>query len=56
MYDFDNSSYFVIKDHMREMFKPNRHPEMFTEAFKHPEKPVDWDTIFEGFDAAVDWY
>lgn len=33
----------------------DRHPEVFTDAFLHPEKPVDWDMLYEGFDAAVDW-
>lgn len=32
------------------------HPEQFLKAFKHPEKPVNWDLLYEGFDAAVDWY
>ncbi|CDS08323.1 hypothetical protein LRAMOSA02271 [Lichtheimia ramosa] len=32
-----------------------RHPEVFHDAFLHPEKPVDWDMLYEGFDAAVDW-
>ncbi|KAI7882022.1 hypothetical protein K492DRAFT_176543, partial [Lichtheimia hyalospora FSU 10163] len=41
--------------HMKEMFRYGRHPEMFTEAFKHPEKPVEWNTIYDGYDAAVDW-
>ncbi|KAI7875055.1 hypothetical protein K492DRAFT_221542 [Lichtheimia hyalospora FSU 10163] len=41
--------------HMREMFKPNSHPEIFLEAYKNPDEPADWDTAYEGFDAAVDW-
>lgn len=32
------------------------HPQQFIEAFKHPDKPVNWDSLYEGFDAAVDWY
>lgn len=31
------------------------HPEQFIKAFKHPEEPVNWDLLYEGFDAAVDW-
>ncbi|KAJ8655107.1 hypothetical protein O0I10_009142 [Lichtheimia ornata] len=43
--------------HMRSVMMDNvdRHPEVFTDAFLHPEKPVDWDMLYEGFDAAVDW-
>lgn len=33
---------------------PDAEPELFTEAHLHPEK-ADFDRIYEGFDAAVDW-
>ncbi|KAI9491218.1 P-loop containing nucleoside triphosphate hydrolase protein [Zychaea mexicana] len=40
--------------HMRSMFECDRKPEVFEEAYLHPEKPVDWDELYEGFSAAVD--
>lgn len=40
---------------MNEMDAPGRHPELFVEQINHPESD-HWDTIYEGFDAAVDWY
>ena len=42
--------------HMRELLLKDRNPEIFTEAYLYPDKPVDWDKAYEGFDAAVDWY
>ncbi|CDH52622.1 hypothetical protein RO3G_13878 [Lichtheimia corymbifera JMRC:FSU:9682] len=41
--------------HMRELFNQDRHPEVFLEAYKNPDKPADWDKAYEGYDAAVDW-
>ncbi|CDS08325.1 hypothetical protein LRAMOSA02273 [Lichtheimia ramosa] len=43
--------------HMRNvlMGDVDRHPEVFCDAYLHPNKPVDWDMLYEGFDAAVDW-
>ncbi|KAI8146476.1 P-loop containing nucleoside triphosphate hydrolase protein [Fennellomyces sp. T-0311] len=41
--------------HMRSMHEPNAQPELFTKAYLHPEEPVDWDQIYEGYDAACDW-
>lgn len=41
---------------MKEMMAPGRHPLEFREAYLHPEKETDWDMIYDGFDAAVDWY
>lgn len=29
--------------HMRSMIECDRHPEVFEEAYKNPEKQVDWD-------------
>ncbi|ORY95640.1 hypothetical protein BCR43DRAFT_564483 [Syncephalastrum racemosum] len=40
--------------HMNVMDAPGRHPELFVEQISHPEHD-NWDTIYEGFDAAVDW-
>ncbi|KAI9491219.1 P-loop containing nucleoside triphosphate hydrolase protein [Zychaea mexicana] len=40
--------------HMRELLETDGHPEVFEEAYKNPEKPVDWDSVYEGFSAAVD--
>ncbi|ORY95610.1 P-loop containing nucleoside triphosphate hydrolase protein [Syncephalastrum racemosum] len=40
--------------HMASMMECDRKPEAFVEAYKHPDKPVDWDTLYEGFDAACD--
>ncbi|KAI8147538.1 P-loop containing nucleoside triphosphate hydrolase protein [Fennellomyces sp. T-0311] len=40
--------------HMREMLAGKSRPELFTEAFNHPEKTPDWNLVYEGFDAAVD--
>ncbi|KAI8140769.1 P-loop containing nucleoside triphosphate hydrolase protein [Fennellomyces sp. T-0311] len=40
--------------HMRSMLAGDCHPELFIEAFKHPEKDADWDFIYEDYDAAVD--
>ncbi|ORZ01265.1 P-loop containing nucleoside triphosphate hydrolase protein [Syncephalastrum racemosum] len=41
--------------HMEElMLNPNSEPHLFTEAYFHPEK-ADFDRIYQGFDAAVDW-
>ena len=28
---------------------------MFVKAYEYPERDIDWDYIYEGFDAAVDW-
>ncbi|CDS09961.1 hypothetical protein LRAMOSA02638 [Lichtheimia ramosa] len=41
--------------HMREILSRDLHPEIFLEAYVNPDKPVDWDKAYEGFDAAVDW-
>ncbi|CDS09510.1 hypothetical protein LRAMOSA10870 [Lichtheimia ramosa] len=40
---------------MREFFTADRHPELFLDAYLNPDKPVDWDKLYEGFDAAVGW-
>ena len=40
---------------MCSMYQQDLNPEMFVEAYKHPERPVDWDILYEGFDAACDW-
>ncbi|KAG2221109.1 hypothetical protein INT45_008630 [Circinella minor] len=32
----------------------DRHPEVFEEAYKNPDKPVDWDWLYDEFTAAVD--
>ena len=42
--------------HMREMFNRDGHPEVFQEAYEHPDHDIDWDMVYDGFDAAVDWY
>ncbi|KAI8144769.1 P-loop containing nucleoside triphosphate hydrolase protein [Fennellomyces sp. T-0311] len=41
--------------HMREMKKPQSRPDLFLEAYEHPEREADWDLIYDGYDAAVDW-
>ena len=43
--------------HMFEMFEggDERYPELFQEAYEHPDHDVDWDKIYSGFNAAVDW-
>ncbi|KAI7847489.1 P-loop containing nucleoside triphosphate hydrolase protein [Circinella umbellata] len=41
--------------HMHEMFNRDGHPEVFQEAYEHPEHEIDWDMLYDGFDAAVDW-
>lgn len=40
---------------MRELIREDRHPEVFLDAYLNPEKPVDWDKLYDGYDAAVDW-
>ncbi|KAI8061483.1 P-loop containing nucleoside triphosphate hydrolase protein [Gilbertella persicaria] len=30
-------------------------PEIFEEAYKNPDAPVDWDRAYLGYNAAVDW-
>lgn len=40
---------------MKEMHAPNRYPELFVEQYNNPELD-HWDTIYQDFDAAVDWY
>ncbi|KAI9493761.1 P-loop containing nucleoside triphosphate hydrolase protein [Zychaea mexicana] len=40
--------------HMRAMFEGNGHPELFAQAYDNPEKPADWDRMYEGWEAAVD--
>ncbi|KAI8144352.1 P-loop containing nucleoside triphosphate hydrolase protein [Fennellomyces sp. T-0311] len=42
--------------HMREMlFTRDGYPEIFQEAYEHPDHDIDWDKVYEGYDAAVDW-
>lgn len=41
---------------MRELIRVDRYPETFLDAYLNPEKPVDWDLLYEGYDAALDWY
>ncbi|KAG2226078.1 hypothetical protein INT45_011695, partial [Circinella minor] len=40
--------------HMINMIDGGGKPELFEEAWDHPEKDIDWDYIYEGWDAAVD--
>ncbi|ORY95845.1 P-loop containing nucleoside triphosphate hydrolase protein [Syncephalastrum racemosum] len=41
--------------HMRELLdRDHGTSQMFLDAYQHPEKPVDWDLLYEGYDAAVD--
>lgn len=37
------------------LMDPTQVPEIFEEAYKHPEAPVDWIRAYQGYDAAVDW-
>ncbi|KAL7314938.1 hypothetical protein PS15m_006452 [Mucor circinelloides] len=37
------------------LMDPTQVPEIFEEAYKHPEAPVDWVRAYQGYDAAVDW-
>ncbi|KAI9492807.1 P-loop containing nucleoside triphosphate hydrolase protein [Zychaea mexicana] len=30
-------------------------PEAFEDAYRHPEREVDWDKLYAGFSAAADW-
>ncbi|ORY95611.1 hypothetical protein BCR43DRAFT_493281 [Syncephalastrum racemosum] len=39
---------------MTSMMECDRKPEAFVEAYQHPERAVDWDALYEGFDAACD--
>ncbi|KAI7858706.1 P-loop containing nucleoside triphosphate hydrolase protein [Circinella umbellata] len=41
--------------HMHAFNEERRRPDMFVEAYEYPERDIDWDYIYEGFDAAVDW-
>ncbi|KAI9268303.1 P-loop containing nucleoside triphosphate hydrolase protein [Phascolomyces articulosus] len=41
---------FVMLKHEQEQY-----PELFTEAYEHPEHDIDWDKVYTGFNAAVDW-
>ncbi|KAI8149847.1 P-loop containing nucleoside triphosphate hydrolase protein [Fennellomyces sp. T-0311] len=41
--------------HMKTLNEEGGRAEMFTKAYEHPEEAVDWDYIYEGFDAAIDW-
>ncbi|KAI9265014.1 P-loop containing nucleoside triphosphate hydrolase protein [Phascolomyces articulosus] len=42
--------------HMRAMYENTEsHPDIFKEAYENPNQPVDWDVLYSGFDAAVDW-
>ncbi|KAL0093585.1 P-loop containing nucleoside triphosphate hydrolase protein [Phycomyces blakesleeanus] len=34
---------------------PSQDPDLFRDAYLFPEDPVDWDNVFKGYDAAVDW-
>lgn len=34
---------------------PNQNPENFLNAHRNPDAPVDWDKVYEGYDAAIDW-
>lgn len=34
---------------------PTQKPEIFANAYKNPQEPVDWDRVYQGYDAAVDW-
>ena len=42
---------------MKTMFMDleNCHSEIFTEAYKHPERATDWDLGYEGYNTACDW-
>ena len=46
--------YSYTTHHMFNMIAGNGKPELFEEAWDHPEKDIDWDHIYEGWDAAVD--
>ncbi|ORY95642.1 hypothetical protein BCR43DRAFT_493345 [Syncephalastrum racemosum] len=39
---------------MKEMNAPNRYAELFIDQYNNPESD-HWDTIYQDFDAAVDW-
>lgn len=40
---------------MKSMFvDENQDCDPFIHAYLHPEEPVDWDKIYEGYDAAVE--
>ncbi|KAI8140515.1 P-loop containing nucleoside triphosphate hydrolase protein [Fennellomyces sp. T-0311] len=39
--------------HMRLLYYGQGDPDIFKEAYVHPEKPVDWDAVYAGFDAAL---
>ncbi|KAG1448562.1 hypothetical protein G6F46_009427 [Rhizopus delemar] len=34
---------------------PEQVPEIFENAYKHPDQPVDWERAYQGYNAAVDW-
>ncbi|KAI9490400.1 P-loop containing nucleoside triphosphate hydrolase protein [Zychaea mexicana] len=36
------------------LYKNDELTEVFEEAYKHPEKHVDWDIVYNGYNAAVD--
>lgn len=44
---------FVKCYHMMEVIQNPRHIRLWTEA--HQGKPVDWDALFAGYQASVDW-
>lgn len=39
---------------MKELFRRGPELDASTEAYKHPEKPVDWDEIYKDYTAAVE--
>ncbi|KAI9251973.1 P-loop containing nucleoside triphosphate hydrolase protein [Sporodiniella umbellata] len=42
--------------HMKNvLLDPKQDPEVFENAYKHSDQPVDWDSVYEGYTAAVDW-
>ena len=50
--------YFRYKTHHMKIFnEAGRHGEMFTEVCDHlePQDEVDWDYLYNGLGAALDW-
>ncbi|KAI8638364.1 P-loop containing nucleoside triphosphate hydrolase protein [Parasitella parasitica] len=37
------------------LMDPTQKAEIFENAYKHPEDPVDWIRAYQGYNAAVDW-
>ncbi|KAG0171914.1 hypothetical protein DFQ28_000779 [Apophysomyces sp. BC1034] len=42
--------------HMTELMARSIHdPEAWLESYNDPKKQMDWDTMYDGYDAAIDW-